>query len=110
MIRSIKEKASQSAFKAAINRRIAPYGKLERLNIDSKHKTCEATVLLEGEKDAIEVRIEGYEVRCINGTYAIRAERIEASRVWLERLLQRYVAQRSFDLPDFVGSLLIKTI
>lgn len=71
--------------RTALNSRFGRYGKLLKLDIDSKNKTIRAEVLLSGEAEAIRVDVGRYQVQT-EGRGGLKLSRIQTSRPWLTEL------------------------
>jgi hypothetical protein len=67
MFKKMKDAALSKGAKVAMNSYIKEYGKMLKLNLDSKNKSIALEVLLEGEKEPLSVNVQRYELTEENG-------------------------------------------
>jgi hypothetical protein len=99
---ALKQRAVEVTAKRLINRRIAPFGSVTSLHIDSKERTLFAQLALKGETQPIEIKIGSYEVIQENGLDYIIFQNLHASKEWIGSILNEYVAGRRFKVPAMV--------
>lgn len=75
----------EMAIKTVLNGKFGRYGKVLKLDIDSKNKTISAEVLLSGEAESIRIQVGNYEVQT-EGRQGLRLSRVVASRAWMTEL------------------------
>jgi hypothetical protein len=100
MFGGIKDSLTSSAAKSFIASRIARYGTLTELRINSREKTILADVLLEGEDAPIRIEVGRYRIAMKHGEPVLTVESVRASRAWLSNLLQDLVIGRELPLPS----------
>ena len=88
----------EATAKRLINQRIAAFGSVTSLRIDSKLRTLFAELALKGETQPIEIKAGAYEVIQENGVAYISFQHLHASREWIGNVLNEYVAGRKFKL------------
>ena len=84
----IKDKGSSYLLKKYVNSQIKEFGEMLNFHIDSQNKNISLDVLLKGEKEIINVKIEKYEVVRKDDAAYIKFNNISASREWIEVLIQ----------------------
>src|ERR1035437_5481066 len=82
---ALKQRAVEATAKRLINRRIATFGSVTSLHIDSKERTLFAQLALKGETQPIEIKIGSYEVIQENGLEYIIFQNLHASKEWIDR-------------------------
>jgi len=106
MIRRLKDKTLSRGLALALENRIRPYGRLLDLRLDTRDKQLALEILLYGETEPLQVRIENYEVREEAGHWYLAAEEIHTSREWIETLAREYISGRPIEIPARYAGLL----
>ncbi len=95
-----KDRLVENAARVMINRKIEKFGSVTRFEIDSSAKTICLQAELKGEACPVSVKLLSYEITEQGGELFLSAPRIEASREWLQEVLNEYAAGRRFRLPE----------
>jgi hypothetical protein len=95
---AIDRRVSQAAC-LLLNKKIARYGRIEKLKIDSKRKTMDIAAVLLGEKEPIGLSVERYEIRREGQTSSLCILACRCELPWLQNLLDDFVRGRPFELP-----------
>ena len=103
MFKAAKDSLTSKAALAYINQRIARYGQVQALRIDSRTKTVELTCQLEGEITPISVKVENYQVREVNGRKLLEVGSCSCSRPWLQNLLNDLARSREIPVPSWAA-------
>jgi len=106
MFRKMKDAALSKGAKVAINNYIKEYGKMLKLNLDSKNKSIELEVLLEGETEPLSVNVERYELAEENGKHLLKIYGIQTSRAWINTIAGSYLEGKSFEIPEEYAKML----
>ena len=106
MFRGLKDKALSKSLEVAINFKIKEYGEMLKLNLDSQNKTIEFTIILKGEKEALEVFINNYEISEEEGKYYLYAKDIKTSREWINIVAENYLKGEKVELPEKIAKTL----
>jgi hypothetical protein len=106
MFKAAKDSFTSKAAQTFINQRIARYGQVQTLRIDSRTKTVELTCQLEGEVSPISVKVENYRVREVNGKKLLEVGSCSCSRPWLENLLNDLAKDRESPVPSWAAAAL----
>ena len=101
-IKKLKDKGSSYLFKKFVNSRIKDYGEMLNFQIDSQNKNISLDVLLKGEKENINIKIEKYEVVRNDDTSYIIFKDIKASREWIDVLI------KNLAIPNYAPKNIIK--
>lgn len=108
---SLDQKTGHVGTKLILNNVISEYGKVVDLNIDTKSKCIDATLLLHGENEPMSARIDEYEVTKTNSSAAFLVKAASSERAWLDAVLKNCIVGRSWNVPakaiphldDFLG-------
>jgi hypothetical protein len=106
MFNSVKDALTAEAARVYVNSRIARYGRLDDLRIDSRNITIEAVCLLHGETGPVTVRIAPYTIEEKDGRRFIRVRGCSCTRPWLQSLMEDFVQDRPFELPAWAAATL----
>ncbi len=106
VFKKLKDTALSKGAKVAINAYIRKYGKMLKLNLDSKRKSIELEVLLEGEKEPLTVKVERYALTEEKGKYFLKIYGIEISRAWINTLASSYLEGKAFEIPEEYAKVL----
>ena len=107
MLKGLKDKTVSKTLMVALNNfLIKDYGKVLDLSINSKDKSVELTLDLDGESQPLNVKIVKYEVLEKSGESFIKINEIETSREWINRVASSYINGKKFKVPaEFVKIL-----
>jgi hypothetical protein len=106
MFSAAKDALTSKAALSFINQRIARYGEVERLKLDSKNKSAEIVLRLIGEERPVAVTVERYELVGRDGKLFLRLARCTANREWLQNVLSDFGPGREIPLPPWAASAL----
>jgi len=108
MFNAAKDALTSQAAKAFVNQRIARYGEVRTLRIDSRKKTIEVVCQLHGESEPISVRVENYELHEAGGRKLLRlgSGSFTSNRPWLQNLLTDLARDREIPVPAWAASAL----
>jgi hypothetical protein len=106
MFSAAKDAIASKAAQSFINQRIARYGEVRTLKLDSKNKSAEVVCALHGEPEPIMVRVERYELTQREGQTYVRLAQCSANRPWLQNLLMDYGVDREVPVPPWAASAL----
>lgn len=106
MFKAAKDAFTSKAAQTFINQRIARYGQVQMLRIDSRAKTMEISCQLEGESLPIAVRVENYELREADGKKLLRVGSCVCSRPWLQNVLNDFARGREIPVPSWAAAAL----
>lgn len=102
MFSGIKDSLTSSAAKSMLASRLARYGNLTDLRIRSREKSILAELLLEGEEKPISIHVERYGIYSRGAETVLVVERVQASRPWVQNLLQDMVVGMPIPVPPAV--------
>ena len=106
MFTAAKDAMTSKAAQAFVNQRIARYGEVRTLKLDSRNKTVEVVCHLIGERDPVSIRINNYEIRDVGGKKVLRIGDCTCSRPWLQNLFEDYGRGREVPVPPWAASAL----
>ena len=108
MFAKIKDKALSASARLTINNWIREYGEMLKFNLDSKNRCIEVEVMLDGEKEPLEVTVERYELSEEDGKNFLKLYGIKTSRTWIDTVAASYLEGRAFEIPaEYVKMLKI---
>ena len=102
----MKDKALAKGAQMAVNSQIEDYGKVQSLHLNSKTKSIDMEITLNGELDSIKVHIANYELTETAGRSQLRVNGVTTSRAWINKLTSARLEGRTFDIPDEYGKIL----
>ena len=105
----MRDKALSQGAKIAINTQIEDYGKVQSLYLDSKKKSIELEMQLNGEIETLKVYVDHYELTETDGRHQLRLNRVTTSRAWINTLISSYIESRMFNIPNEYAKML-KTV
>ena len=100
MFGRMKDIALSKGAQIAINRQIEAYGKVQSLYLDSKKKSIELEVLLEGELEALKVHVARYELIKVDDRHRLKVNGVTTSRSWINTLASTHLEGKTFDIPS----------
>jgi hypothetical protein len=107
MFKAAKDAFTSKAAQTFINQRIARYGQVEALKIDSRNKTMEMSCQLTGEPTPVFVRVQNYALRDeVGGKKILKLGSCVCSRPWLENLLNDFATGREIPVPPWAAAAL----
>jgi len=111
LISGAKDKMIAAGVSQFLNSKLAGYGKVKNLNLNSQEKSIYLEVELQGEPDTLKVLILGYELRQEQGESFFCFEQIKCSRTWLDKLFKeviipKYVPEQKILIPAKYASML----
>ena len=106
MFNAAKDAFTSKAAQTYINQRIARYGEVKTLKIDSRNKTMEMSCHLIGEPTPVTVKVENYALREADGKKLLRVGSCSCSRPWLQNLLNDFALNREVPVPSWAAAAL----
>lgn len=106
MFAAAKDALTSKAAQSYVNQRIARYGEVRTLRLDSSKKTVEVVCQLIGERDPVTIRVSQYEVIETGGNKFLRIGACTCNRPWLENLLNDFGKGREVPVPGWAASAL----
>ena len=105
-IRRPKDSSTAFVLERLLGKALARYGRISSLRFDSRQKTAQIELLLHGEKEALTLRIEDYElIQEGAATFAI-IKQASASREWVSALLEDFVRGKRFPVPEKYAAII----
>ncbi|MEO6993427.1 MAG: hypothetical protein ABI273_07350 [Lacunisphaera sp.] len=106
MFKAAKDAMTSRAAQVYVNHRIARYGEVQLLKINSSEKTMEVSCLLHGESAPVTIKVENYHVDSTGAKKYIAATAITCTRPWLQNLLTDFAQNRRVEVPNWAESML----
>jgi len=106
MFAKIKDKTISFSVKTILNIKFKEYGEMLKLNLDSTNKTIELEVMLKGEKEPLEIKVNQYEIIQENGKYFIHINGLKTSREWINVIAKNYLEDEKFELDSKLAEVL----
>jgi len=93
-----------------LQERVAPYGVLKDLALDSKAKQITVQIELNGESVPLDVMVERYELEAEGEERFLVIRFIRSSRPWITQLLNDFLVGRRFPLPSKYAGMIEKLL
>ena len=106
MLQKMKDKALSHGAKIAINNQINAYGEVQKLHLNSKEKSIELEVMLEGEIEPLTVHIDNYALTEADGSHQLQVSGVTTSRAWINTVASSYLEGKTFAIPDEYATML----
>ncbi len=106
ILSKMRDKTLSIAVKVAVNNYIKEYAEMLKFNLDSKSKSIEMEIMLEGERDTLMVNIEKYEITQEAEKYFIKIYNVKTSRKWIDTIASEYLNGRAFEIPASYAKML----
>jgi len=106
MFKTIKDKTVAFSLKKILNIKFKEYGEMLKLNLDSTNKTINLEVMLKGEKEPLEIKVNQYEIIQENGKSFISLNELTTSREWIDVIAKNYITNKKFELDSKLAEVL----
>jgi len=106
MLKKVKDAALSKGIQITINNQIKEYGKMLKLNLDSKQKSIEMEVMLEGEYEPLSLHVRNYEMTEENGKHFLKVRGVTTSRAWINIIASSYLEGKTFEVPAKYAKML----
>ena len=106
MLQKMKDTALSHGARIAINTQMKAYGKVQKLNLDSKEKSIALEIMLEGEIESLSVHIETYELTETDGHHQLKVSGVTTSRAWINTVASDYLEGKAFDITEEYAKML----
>jgi hypothetical protein len=104
-INQVKDSGASTAIERWLGRELADYGEVLDFKISSAERHAQLHVLLKGEKAALTVTIEDYELSSQGGEDFIIVKRAHASREWVNSVLRNFLINKKHKIPAQYSSM-----
>lgn len=101
-----KNLALSVAVKQVVNIKIAKFGEVSHLEFDTHAKTIDIEVQLKGEAELLKVFVDQYDVTEENAQHYLVVKQIRSSKEWLSSVLEAYVNNEKFAVPNEYAKIL----
>lgn len=82
------------------------FGEMTELKIDPQNRRIEATLMLHGEKEAIQVSLDGYQLTQVDDQTLLSFQSVSTSRQWLSVLVNDLLKDRPLPIPNRAAKIL----
>ncbi len=103
MLQKMKDVALSHGAKTAMNPYMSAYGEIVKLSLNSKFKSMEMEIMLDGEDESVKIQIEHYEITEEN---SLRISGVTTSKTWITTLAHTHLEGKTFDVPDEYAKML----
>ena len=103
MLQAMKDKALAHGAKITINQHIGEYGEIVKLTLNSKFKSMDMEIMLDGEDESVKIHVEHYEITEEN---SLRISGVTTSKAWITTLAHTHLEGKTFDVPDEYAKML----
>ena len=101
-----KDKAVSVAVQKAINYKIEEFGEMLKFNLNSKAKTIDLEIMLNGESEPLYVQIKKYVLTQEDDKHYLEARDIVTSREWINIVASQYLSNQRFAIPSEYAKML----
>ena len=106
MFSKMKDAGTSLAIKTAVNSKIKEYGEMLKFSLDSKTKSIEMEVMLDGEKEPLHIKVNSYSITEEDGKNFLVANDIVTSRAWINTIAKQYLNGQKVEIPSEYVSIL----
>jgi len=106
MIQKMKDTALSHGARITINTQMKDYGKVQKLDLNSKQKSIDLEVMLDGEVEVLSVHIDNYELTETDGFHQLKVSGITTSRAWINTVASSYLEGKAFDITEEYAKML----
>jgi hypothetical protein len=100
LFNSLKDNLSSFSGEQFIRKAVDKYGELQDFKLNSSSKTMFLKILLNGETQPVEIKVNKYSLNEENGRAFVRVSDVETSREWMTQLAKDYLLQQRFEIPQ----------
>src|SRR5438034_10779095 len=100
MLSRFRGNLSALAARTFFNHAYARYGTMTQLKIDPEHKTIDIELALKGERDPIQIHVEGYALQSTSDGGTLTLSNISISREWMNLLATEMLKDQPLPIPD----------
>lgn len=104
--KAMKDGAIAVAIKTWVNDRYGDYGEIRDVVVDTASARIEAHMMMRGEREAITIKIDRYELIKDDGKAFLTIHKLSTTREWITLLLNKLLDGRRFELPGAVARFL----
>jgi hypothetical protein len=106
MLHRLKDRALSRGIAFLLNTRMERFGRVLRLELDTRSKSIEMELELRGEREPLHLRVERYIIRREGDRYLLVGEGIVTSREWINHLLETHLGEPSIEIPERYAKML----
>lgn len=106
MFSKVKDTALSKGATIAINSQIKEYGKMLKLDLDSKNKSIEMEVMLDGEAEPLRIYVKSYEMTQDGEQHFLKVNGVRTSRAWINVIASSYLEGKQFEIPAEYAKML----
>jgi len=103
MLQKMKDVALSHGAKIAMNKYMSAYGEIVKLSLNSKFKSMDMEIMLDGEDESVKIQVEHYEITEEN---SLRISGVTTSKAWITALAHTHLEGKTFDVPDEYAKML----
>jgi hypothetical protein len=102
----MKDWLLSKALKVYVRDRVARYGELKSMAVNSQERTIDVAIQPHGEMHDVHLRVVRYSLLVREGKHLLTIDEATASRPWIAHLLEDYLRGRTFELPPIAAAVL----
>lgn len=110
MLKKLKDKAVSAAATGGLKRKLEGFCEMFKLNVDSSAKVLTVEAMPKGEAEMVRVEVLGYRLEREEGRAVLFFEELRVSRPWMQTLVETFLPEKKFPLPDGTPFDLIKML
>ncbi|MFP4657557.1 MAG: hypothetical protein ACLFMP_02590 [Desulfonatronovibrionaceae bacterium] len=93
-----------------LRRYLRDFGQVNSLQVDTRNRSVECEVLLNGESEPLRAELRQYAVEHEGDKSFISFREVTASKEWVNALAEKFFAGRRFEIPEEYAALLKKML
>lgn len=105
-MKQLVDMATSKALMHWMQGQLNEYVEVKSVKLDSRAASCMVAFVPHGESDLVELTIAPYALLKGEQGYQVKAEGVQCSRVWLERLVGNYLVGKEYPVPAIVAKLI----
>lgn len=106
MVKKMKDRAVSKGVAVALNYKMKEFGEMLKFDLDSKRKTIEVSIILKGEKEPLDIKVNSYELMIEDEKHYLVANDIVTSREWINTVASQYLSGQRFEIPAEYAKML----
>jgi hypothetical protein len=102
---SFKDNLSSFSGEKFVRKAVERYGDMQDFKINSSAKSIYVKILLKGEKEPVEVKVNRYELIEESDRLFLRLYDVTTSREWFTQLAEDFLTTQRFEIPEKFSSM-----
>lgn len=105
-MKQLVDMATSKALMHWMQSQFEQYVEVKSVKLDSRATSCVVSFMPHGESEQVDLTIAPYALVKNEQGYLVKAEGVQCSRIWLERLVSNYLVGKEYPVPAIVARLI----